>query len=83
LTTGTARCWGNSSVGQTGNALSPEYTVLGLDPGTVDSIATGDYFACALVKGQVSCWGWNMDGQLGGGANGESYFAVPIPSWER
>ncbi|MBL7714708.1 MAG: hypothetical protein JNL01_04515 [Bdellovibrionales bacterium] len=43
------------------------------------SISAGDNFTCAiLATGQVSCWGHNTSGQLGGGPTStEAYDATP------
>jgi alpha-tubulin suppressor-like RCC1 family protein len=68
---GGVQCWGSNSYGQLGdgttaNHLMPE-DVTGLTGGVV-SIAAGRAFVCALtVAGGVTCWGHNVEGQLGDG----------------
>lgn len=74
LTTGGGvMCWGENSHGQLGNGLggmstppSPDPVhVAGLAGGVVD-LSLGQAHSCALTAGgQVKCWGWNGNGQLG------------------
>ena len=69
---GDAKCWGNNSLGQFGNGveavnrgyqLTPS-TVVELD--TVQSVASGYLFSCALLEeGTAKCWGNNEFNQLG------------------
>ena len=45
----------------------------------VDDIFTAQFHSCVLAEGAVYCWGYNGDGQLGNGNNGErSYSSVPV-----
>jgi alpha-tubulin suppressor-like RCC1 family protein len=71
----TVRCWGDDTQGQLGAGLTSDG---GLIPNPVDvpgiddavDIASGKNHTCVARKdGKVSCWGYNLDGQLG---NGES-----------
>lgn len=85
LSGGTIQCWGNSSLGELGNATaknncehptctSPPVTVTGITDAT--AIAAGDSSACALLPGgAVWCWGRNESGQLGDGTTTDS----PVP----
>jgi alpha-tubulin suppressor-like RCC1 family protein len=64
-------CWGSNAFGQLGDggqeAISTTpVKVAGLD-GPVTTLVGGLNFTCALVEGQVSCWGDNASGQLGDG----------------
>lgn len=73
---GDVRCWGDGSAGQLGYGNT---TMVGDDEtpgsaGPVDigdgraatAISAGDYHTCALLNnGQVSCWGYGANGQLG------------------
>ena len=72
---GDAKCWGNNSLGQFGNGveavnrgyqLTPS-TVVELD--TVQSVASGYLFSCALLDDSTAkCWGNNEFNQLGNDA---------------
>ncbi len=80
---GRAYCWGNNGNGNLGNnTINPSNApVLVSDPsaGSVEysSIATGGFHTCAIAKsGDAYCWGFNVDGELGNGAN----FNVLIPN---
>lgn len=71
--TGAMYCWGSNSAGQIGDGthggerLPTE--VAGLAPG-VEQMALGGSFTCALkTDGVVTCWGYNVRGQLGQGSN--------------
>lgn len=54
-------CRGNNDFGQLGNAdsgtsaLSPVY-VLGISSGVI-VIAAGKYHTCAIISGNLVCWG--------------------------
>ncbi len=75
LTTGGGvMCWGEASHGQLGNGQGDMFTppspvpvaVAGLARGVVDLALGGVGHSCALMAdGQVKCWGWNGNGQLG------------------
>lgn len=72
-TGGAATCWGYNGFGGLGNnsttdSASPVWPV-GLSGGVV-SVAAGLYHSCALTTaGNVRCWGYNYDGQVGDGSN--------------
>ena len=66
---GQAFCWGNNGFGQLGDGStsnrSRAVAVNGLDSG-VSQISAGSYHSCALAQGgNVKCWGYNINGQLG------------------
>lgn len=73
--TGSAGCWGYNTYGGLGDgtnvdSLSPvpvrEVSTVPLANG--ETISAGTYHACVLRNtGQVACWGWNQNGQLGTG----------------
>jgi len=72
---GTVRCWGDDVQGQTGSG-GPADGGFVTSPRDVEGItdavdiASGRNHTCvARQSGGVSCWGYNLDGQLG---NGES-----------
>jgi alpha-tubulin suppressor-like RCC1 family protein len=45
----------------------------------VSAVQVGQWFACALVKGVVDCWGNNNAGQLGDSSFMPSSVPVPVP----
>jgi alpha-tubulin suppressor-like RCC1 family protein len=93
---GSARCWGDNSFGQLGNAT----TVSSLRPVSVGSvfngigvslfrplgstvtITTGRRHTCALLSnGAVNCWGENTFGQLGNNSTTNSSVPFSVPSF--
>lgn len=72
--TGQARCWGLNDSGQVGrpktaadndNSSVPPGDVVGLIGGSRE-VSVGWAHSCVLTNyGGVSCWGYNIDGQLG------------------
>ncbi|MGQ0799719.1 MAG: RCC1 domain-containing protein [Pseudomarimonas sp.] len=68
---GGAQCWGSNTTGQLGIdnvslRLVPT-RVLG-QASSVGSVAVGSQSSCALsTTGSVSCWGYNLNGELGDG----------------
>ncbi|HVG62755.1 MAG TPA: RTX toxin [Hyalangium sp.] len=76
LTTGGIRCWGRGNEGQLGYGTTNSYGatsstlpyIAGTIPGLERAVqtGTGDQHTCALFdNGQVTCWGRNLEGQLG------------------
>ncbi len=82
LQNGTVQCWGGDTYGQLGNSGvtsdSPiPVPVSGVSGAT--AITAGSNFGCALTQsGQVLCWGYNSDGELGNGTTVASLTAVPV-----
>lgn len=83
---GGVSCWGDNSSGQLGNGSktnSPTPTptpvaVSGLT-GAVAVSGGGNYHTCALKSdNSVVCWGDNLYGQLGNGANTENLTPVAV-----
>ena len=79
----TPRCWGYNFQGQLGNntqfntAQTTPVTPTGVTD--VASIAAGGDFTCAtLDSGSVSCWGANVEGQLGDATNAPSLTATTV-----
>lgn len=68
---GTAYCWGDNAAGQlgAGDALTSSATPLPVSGGlTFASISAGESHTCGVTRnGQLYCWGWNFDDQLGNG----------------
>ena len=86
LATGRAACWGNGTAGQLGNGSYTSPPNGAAAPVTVKGVGgTGVLVgvksltgSCALLtSGQVDCWGYGGDGQLG---NGTFYTANPFGS---
>ncbi len=79
---GSVKCWGANFEGQLGDGtftdrLAP-VDVDGLTSG-VSAIVTGDFHSCALTTGGgVKCWGTNLSGELGNGANDASNSPVDV-----
>jgi alpha-tubulin suppressor-like RCC1 family protein len=79
----TVRCWGSDVQGQTGSGGPADGGVV-TSPRDVEGItdavdiASGRNHTCvARESGKVSCWGYNLDGQLGNGQSGNRS-ATPV-----
>lgn len=73
LRNATPRCWGGNSLSQLGTGTSsttsretPE-VVNGLDATVIDIAVAGSHGCALLASGEVRCWGYNQQGQLGVG----------------
>ena len=83
--TGEISCWGDNWLGELGSGDAGNEFDSGV-PVKVDGIAdavavsSGDWHTCAAHEsGNVSCWGLNSSGQLGGALDWQSEFsAVPL-----
>ena len=82
---GTVNCWGDDTQGQTGSGgTAADGGVVALPvavTGITDAvdIAAGLQHACVAHKtGKVSCWGYNLDGQLGNNDTGRSDTPVDV-----
>ncbi|NDG47333.1 MAG: hypothetical protein EBY37_09610, partial [Flavobacteriia bacterium] len=78
LDNGDLKCWGRDNYGQLGDGGSntdtnaPSSTAINLGTGrTAVAVSTGTYHTCAILdNGDLKCWGWDANGQLGdGGTN--------------
>jgi alpha-tubulin suppressor-like RCC1 family protein len=80
--TGAAMCWGDNPYGQLGNGTtlssSVPVGVLGFAAGAV-AVSAGGYHSCAVTSAAaVTCWGVNLNGELGNGATTNSPFPVYV-----
>jgi alpha-tubulin suppressor-like RCC1 family protein len=78
--TGGVRCWGSNGFNQLGYGSSPPSS----PPHSADiqfdspnpkavQVACGYYHSCVLLEdGRVSCFGWNIDFQIGSSNTGET-----------
>ena len=73
LRNATPRCWGGNSLSQlgtgtssTGSRETPE-VVNGLDATVIDLAVAGSHGCALMASGEVRCWGYNQQGQLGVG----------------
>ncbi len=86
--TGKIYCWGEGGSGQVGNGdiISVNVpTPITMPNGVTSfsSVSTNGYFSCALANnGNVYCWGYGSDGQIGNGENNDVNVptAVTMPS---
>ena len=82
VVSGEARCWGANDKGQLGRDIPATGSFIptppaGLPPGGIVShIAAGAAHSCAIVDGNVWCWGDNGSGQLGNGMTAASTAGV-------
>jgi len=75
LDDGSVSCWGLNVNGQIGDGTTIDLTTrtqtssFGIGR-TAMTISSGHKHTCAILDdGSVSCWGWNLFGQLGDGTN--------------
>ena len=79
---GTMHCWGSNSSGELGNGskgggVRTPVVAFGVTDPTM--VAIGFDHTCALgARGQVQCWGFNGDGELGNGTNNDSVNPVDV-----
>ena len=71
IVNGGVRCWGDNTYGQLGGGTlvkgqmsAQPVSISGLESG-VQALAAGNNHTCALSNGLVSCWGIDVEGQLG------------------
>jgi alpha-tubulin suppressor-like RCC1 family protein len=71
---GVVKCWGTDSYGQTGQGLSQVITLptKAEDASLYSKVSAGNSQSCGIVasSGQLKCWGYNLNGELGDGVSG-------------
>ena len=83
LDNGSLKCWGSGSEGHLGIGTNPtaQHTPAWVDLGTgrtAISVATGRFHTCAVLdNGDVKCWGYSGNGQLGMGAGSTAATNAP------
>ena len=82
LASGEVRCWGDGGHGERGDgktmsdAGTTKVPVPVAGVANATAITAGAHHTCALLADRtVSCWGWNMHGQLGDGTTEDSALA--------
>lgn len=68
---GVAFCWGDNAAGQlgVGESVTSSAAPLPVSGGlTFSSLSAGESHTCGVTRsGQIYCWGWNFESQLGSG----------------
>jgi alpha-tubulin suppressor-like RCC1 family protein len=73
LRSGAVKCWGGNGFGQAGigsttsPVTAPPTASVPLADATAQMVTAGNGHACALMGGNIQCWGDNSDGELGTG----------------
>jgi alpha-tubulin suppressor-like RCC1 family protein len=84
LDDGSVSCWGNNSQGRLGDGtttdrLTPTQTSSLGEGRTAVAITAGYGYTCAILDDRsVSCWGWNIFGQLGDGTTNDRFTPTAI-----
>ncbi len=84
---GSIQCWGQNAYGQLGNGSkttsSSPVAVSGFPSGVI-GISAGAFHTCALTAaGDLTCWGYNGQGQLGNGGATSATTAVAVSGLSR
>ena len=87
LNDGNITCWGSDGHGQLGNGATttgdidtPPDTIELPGGATATAIAAGAAHTCALLNdGNITCWGYDDDGELGNGVGNDPIDAPPTP----
>jgi len=86
---GAVSCWGSSQYGVL-PGIAPGQVVLANTPvpgvASAFRMSVGETHACALTGDSLSCWGQNVDGEIGNGTTGDTagvtrlHLSVPPPA---
>jgi alpha-tubulin suppressor-like RCC1 family protein len=79
-----AWCWGRDADGQLGDGNDGqgiEFTPVAVaSSASYTHLAVGGYHTCALQpSGKASCWGYDFDGEVGDGNDGQADEYAPVP----
>lgn len=78
---GAVKCWGLNVFGQVGDGTTLDRhapTDVSLLSKDIVAVTAGNYHNCAMTAGgDVSCWGYNEEGQLGDGTQNNRLEPVP------
>jgi alpha-tubulin suppressor-like RCC1 family protein len=85
-TAGEMWCWGSNTLGQLGdgkvidgrNRAAPVLKSAGVPLKDISEISTGAAHTCARINGEVWCWGYNNNGQLGDGTTTNRLYPVKV-----
>ncbi len=75
---GSDTCTGSGATRCVGGAVQNSCVVPCDSPALVGITAGGEHSCAMLDTSQVTCWGGNIDGQLGNGSNSEAYKPVLV-----
>ncbi len=72
---GEVKCWGSNDYGQLGDQTSEDTWMVAAGikglPSQATALAAGFMHTCAIVSGNVFCWGGNIEGELGDGTTSD------------
>lgn len=85
-TAGAVSCWGYDAVGSLGDGTTGDdnhyrltpVPVVGLGSGVREIAAGYEHTCAATTAGALSCWGWNVHGQLGDNTTTTQLSPVPV-----
>jgi hypothetical protein len=82
LGNGGVQCWGNNDKGQVGDGTNTKRETPVIVSGLSEAVAVtaGGFHSCAVRAGggQIFCWGYNSNGQLGDNSTTDRWTAVAV-----